>query len=207
MIAQRTEEWLEIRAGKFTGSEIHKLMGVKGIGKTGETYIYERVAEQLGAHLPRFENIAMQHGTATEPFAKAYYERSEKVNIVDQSFIVSRWCDQAGCSPDGILEAGNKGLEVKCPYNPVVHLQNFMIGSVAEFKAERTEYYWQIQMCMAVCEIDLWDFVSYSDEFQDDLRMMILEIPANMQDIELLKSRIFEAVKMKNEIIKKILIP
>jgi len=30
MIDQRTEEWKEQRRGKFTASEIHKLMGANG---------------------------------------------------------------------------------------------------------------------------------------------------------------------------------
>ena len=44
---QRSDEWYEIRRGKFTASEIHKLMGVKGLGKTGLTYIDDVVADML----------------------------------------------------------------------------------------------------------------------------------------------------------------
>ena len=61
---QRSEEWYEIRRGKFTASNIHKLMGVKGLGKTGLTYIDEVVADMLSdeSEDERFENKAMRWG-------------------------------------------------------------------------------------------------------------------------------------------------
>lgn len=48
MVDQHTPEWLAQRKGRFTASEVHKLMGIKGMGKTGETYVLEKVAEELG---------------------------------------------------------------------------------------------------------------------------------------------------------------
>jgi putative phage-type endonuclease len=205
MIEQRTEEWLEIRSGKFTASDIHRLMGVRGMGKTGETYVMEKVAEQLGAHMPMVSSKAMEHGTATEPFAKLHYERAFGVEIEDQSFIIAPWNAQAGCSPDGIIRSLNRGIEIKCPYSPANHIRHLMIKSADDLKDVALEYYWQIQMCMAVTGLPSWDFVSYCDEFHGELRMMAIEIFADVKDIELMKTRIDEAVKMKDEIIKKVL--
>ena len=47
IFSQGTDEWLSIRKGKFTASEIHKLMGQRGFGDTGMTYILEKVTEEL----------------------------------------------------------------------------------------------------------------------------------------------------------------
>ena len=59
---QRSDEWYEIRRGKFTASNIHKLMGVKGFGKTGLTYIDEVVADMLSYEIEDelFENKAIR---------------------------------------------------------------------------------------------------------------------------------------------------
>lgn len=201
---QRNYEWQQARRGKFSASQIHKLMGVKGLGKTGETYILEKVTECLGVDLNEISNYAMQYGTEMEPYAKQYYEAAFKCEIAERGFIIADWCEDAGCSPDGIIEGANKGLEIKCPYNPVNHTENLLIKSAEDLKKIRNEYYWQVQMCMAVTGLNKWDFVSFHPEFTGMNRMIAVEIPANENDIKLLKSRISEAVKIKNEFLKQI---
>lgn len=213
MIEQRSTEWYAERKGKFTASEIHKLMGIKGLGKTGETYILEKVAEELGATMPDITTFAMEYGKEMEGRAKWCYSKDQKVSVSEQPFIVAPWCDQAGASPDGLVTEWDKknnplptrkGIEVKCPYNPAHHIQNLRIKTVDEFKEQRPEYYWQIQMCMSVTGLRLWDFVSFYPVISDDLRMKAIEIPANDADIELLKIRIAKAVETKNEILKEV---
>ena len=44
MEEQLSQEWFAIRNGKFTASKIDSLLGVKGLGKTGETYCFEKAA-------------------------------------------------------------------------------------------------------------------------------------------------------------------
>ena len=44
---QRSEEWFKQREGRATASEIHKLMGIKGLGETGKTYAFEKAIEEL----------------------------------------------------------------------------------------------------------------------------------------------------------------
>ena len=48
---QRSEEWHKARKGRFTASHIHKLMGARGLGQTGESYILEVVTQSLGVEL------------------------------------------------------------------------------------------------------------------------------------------------------------
>ena len=68
---QRSKEWFEARRGKFTSSEIHKLMGIKGLGKTGETYCFEKACEVVFGidEDANFESFDMQRGTELEPYA------------------------------------------------------------------------------------------------------------------------------------------
>ena len=209
MIDQRSPEWFALRKGKFTASEIHKLMGVKGIGKTGETYVMEKVAEVLGATMPPVTTYAMERGTELEPYAKQHYSKAFNASVSPSEFIIAPWCDQAGASPDGIVTDWNKPeesklIEIKCPLNPVNHLQNFMIRSADDLKSLRPEYYWQVQMQMEVCGFTLCDFVSYYPEIDEDFRMIAITIKANEADIDLMKTRISEAVDMKHEMLKKI---
>jgi len=201
---QRTYEWMEARRGKFTSSGIHQLMGKRGLGQKGETYIVEKVTEQLGVSIPEVSNYAVAYGIEYEPLAKQYYEIAFKCEIKEQGFIQAPWCDQAGCSPDGFVKNSNKGIEVKCPYNPINHTKNLMIKSGSDLKKLRPEYYWQIQMCLACTGKEIWDFVSFHPEFTGWKRMISIEIKPDIKDIILLKQRIDDAVNMKNEILKQI---
>lgn len=202
--SQGSDEWLQIRKGKFTASEVHRLMGIKGLGKTGETYIFEKVTEELGGTIPPVFSKAMEHGTLTEPFAKRHYELAFDCTILEYPFFTAPWCDQAGCSPDGIVEGKELGIEIKSPYSPANHIAHLMITSPQELKEQKPEYYWQVQCCLAVTGLKEWDFVSYHEDFSGKLRMSVLTVAANEADIALLKSRIGEAVEMKNKIIAKI---
>jgi len=42
---QRSKEWFDQRAGRFTASRISELLGVKGLGLTGEGYAFEMAIE------------------------------------------------------------------------------------------------------------------------------------------------------------------
>ena len=207
MIEQRTDEWLMQRRGRFTASEIHKLMGIKGIGKTGETYILEKVAEELGATMPPVSTYAMERGTNLEPYAKEHYSQAFNASVSPAEFIIAPWCDEAGASPDGIVTDWSettkaKLIEIKCPLNPVVHLQNLLIKSADDLKALRPEYYYQVQMQMAVCNIQVCDFVSYYPEIDPDFRMISVTILMNDKDVDLMKTRIAQAVEIKHEYLK-----
>lgn len=207
MIEQRTDEWLMQRRGRFTASEIHRLMGIKGLGKTGETYVWEKVVEELGATMPPVSTYAMERGTELEPYAKAHYSKAFNCSVSPAEFIIAPWCDQAGASPDGIVTDwanpnDSRLIEIKCPMNPVNHLQNFMVRSADDLKSLRPEYYWQIQMQMAVCGFEVCDFVSYYPEIDEDFRMIAITIKLNEADIDLMKTRISEAVEMKREMLK-----
>jgi putative phage-type endonuclease len=210
MIEQRTTEWLDQRKGKFTASEIHKLMGIKGMGKTGETYVWEKVAEELGATMPEISTFAMTRGTNMEPEAKQFYMKEYNCTVSDQPFLIAPWCDQAGCSPDGLVVEYDddsfpmtvrKGLEIKCPVNPAIHLQNFTIEGNGDFKDLRPEYYWQVMMSMAVTGLKSWDFVSFYPDIDPAFQMFRIEIMEVPADIDLLKLRINDAVIMKVQIL------
>ena len=61
MEEQLSQEWFAIRNGKFTASKIDSLLGVKGLGKTGETYCFEKAVELVeGEQEESYTNFDMQ---------------------------------------------------------------------------------------------------------------------------------------------------
>ena len=60
------QTWLETRKGKFTASEIHKLMGGSRSGgllsQTAETYVYEKCAELLTGEIKNTYAPALDWG-------------------------------------------------------------------------------------------------------------------------------------------------
>jgi hypothetical protein len=210
LIEPGSAQWHAARLGKFTASEIHKLMGERGGLNTATalTYIYERAAEEMTGHpITSRDSAATEWGIEHEPDAREYYEIAFKCQVEKQDPIVAWFTDQAGCTPDGIVTPINhmsKGVEIKCPYNSANHLRHMSIRDAATFKEVSKEYYWQVQMCMLITKLSKWDFISYDPRFTGRLRMYVCEIKQEVSDMERLQETIMQAVEIKNNIIKKL---
>lgn len=114
---QRSPEWYESRRGLFTSSRINELMGVKGLGKTGETYAFEMAIDIVeGWNMEEsYVSWDMQRGIDTEPMAFAKFSDLMSLNFVSVEtcgfFALNEY---TGGSPDGLV--GDDGvLEIKCP--------------------------------------------------------------------------------------------
>lgn len=116
-ILQRSPEWYAKRLGKFTSSRINDLMGVKGLGKTGETYAFELAVEIVEGKNDEdaFMSYDMKMGVENEPYAFEQFKQNKSVD-----FLEVYPCDfyelnsNTGGSPDGIVSDGSV-LEIKCP--------------------------------------------------------------------------------------------
>lgn len=114
---QRTDEWFNNRLGKFTSSRINDLMGIKGLGKTGESYAFELACEIVnGRNMDDdFVTYDMQRGIDLEPIAFEMFQQN-----ISTDFLTVEKCDffkldeNTGGSPDGIV-SDNSVLEIKCP--------------------------------------------------------------------------------------------
>lgn len=150
--------WLKARCGRPTASRFSDLVTPTGrpvIGKARRSYMLELCGERLtGKAQDHFVSAAMERGTILEPRALAYHnlQTGKEARIV--GFVLDdslRW----GCSPDALLEGG--GVEAKCP-GPVELLN--MIDS----HEPEPDYMMQMQGCMWVCQVPVWDFVVFTDE-------------------------------------------
>jgi len=111
-VKQNTEEWHEVRRGKFTATKIVKLfMGksTKGYNDIINRVVYERLTNKTP---DSYQSKEMKRGIELEPEAiKAYeLETFNKVNTV--GFVELN--KDVGCSPDGLI--GDDGMiQIKCP--------------------------------------------------------------------------------------------
>tara|TARA_R110000868_G_scaffold35798_1_gene127858 strand:- start:27334 stop:27981 length:648 start_codon:yes stop_codon:yes gene_type:complete len=207
--AQGTSEWLAIRRALFTGSEIENICKPKGLGTTGETYIFDKVAEMLTPieFDTHFENDATRWGNEHEPTGVYVHEKRSDSKAEEIGFQVHHAYQFLGASPDRKVYRGGKVgvLEVKCPYEGKNHIKHMMIDSVEYFKAEFPKYYWQT-VCEFICTPDVTfvDFVSFDPRMAKKYRYFCFTFTPSQEDCEFLIKRAIEAETKRQEIIQRI---
>jgi len=111
-IQQNTDEWFDIKRGKFSASTAADLLmspSTKGYQNLINKIVFEHIT---GETAESFKSDWMDRGNELEPEAIAQYEKQtfNKVNRV--GYVEMN--DWVGCSPDGLIS--NNGLiQVKCP--------------------------------------------------------------------------------------------
>jgi putative phage-type endonuclease len=167
-IQQGTEEWKRLRLGRVTASRVADLMAKTKSGPAASraNYMAQLIAERLTDTVSEtYTNAAMQHGTETEPEARAAYEFYQAAVVNQVAFVEHPSIEQAGCSPDGLV--GTEGLvEIKCP-NTATHLETLLGQSVP------SKYVLQIQFQMACTGRKWCDFVSYDPRMPENMRLFV----------------------------------
>lgn len=202
----REREWLQQRWGKFTASEVHKLMTCEnqdGLPKGAISYVLKKAAESLTEFsIQPFISDAMQWGLIHEPEAIDVFQARTGLPVIhckdDQQFIDR---GHVGGTPDGIIPVEFSGLEIKCP-NSDTHIGYLQIKTGQDLKTEAPAYYWQVQCLMMLTQSQHWYFVSYDPRFkQERLRLHIAHIDANPADRAKLQHRLALADVLKTNII------
>ena len=126
-------------------------------------------------------NAATRWGTDLEDDARRRYVRETGAEVLDAPFVHLADFDRfAGGSPDGIVRDGGL-IEIKCPYNPAVHVSHYLMESGGDLKELNLQYYCQCQfnmMCMESQGVacDFCDFISYDPRVSADKQIKILRI-------------------------------
>lgn len=168
---QGSQAWLQERAGCATASRFKDILAriKSGEASSRKTYRLQLVTERLtGLPIPSFENDAMRHGTATEPFARAAYEAERTVMVDETGFLKHPTIPFVGCSPDGLIDPSG-GVEIKCPHNSMVHVETLESGMPPEHRA-------QVQGAMWVTGRAWWDFVSFDPRLPAHLQLYVERI-------------------------------
>jgi putative phage-type endonuclease len=192
MMDQGSEEWFTIRIGKVTASRVADVIAKTktGYSASRDNYMAQLICERLtGLKGESFTNAAMQHGTDTEPLARAAYEALKDVLVDEVGFVPHPSIIMAGASPDGLV--GDDGLlEIKCP-NTATHIET-LISKVVPGK-----YNTQMQFQMACTGRQWCDFVSFDNRLPEELQLFVKRVPRDNMYIRLMEE---EIVKFLNEL-------
>lgn len=207
---QRTQVWRDARAGKFTASEIYKIMTEPRNKKDREaglwsegamTYILTKVAEEITGQVHETSAAyPLVWGEDMEPQAKEYFTRVTGKAVMHAGFKVFN--PHAGGSPDGFVEDGL--IEIKCPYNSTNQVNYLRLQSGLEIAIAYPEYWWQMQANMIFNKRDKTYFVAYDPRFPDKYKMKILEVFANPEDQNTLLEKLGKAIEEKLRIIQQL---
>lgn len=204
---QGSPEWQMLRLGRFTSSEIHKLMtdptaAAKKLGENlsvgAKTYVLQKAAERItGEPSGDVYSRAIEWGKENEPFARQLLESSLGVKYEVPGFIP--YGDYAGGSLDGLCADGI--CEIKCPANPENHLRNLMLKDSSDLFNLHPDYWWQIQSNLLFSEMDLGLFASFDPRYNDDLRLKIIEVKSDTEAQTALKIKLDLAITELKRII------
>ncbi|MGX0957434.1 hypothetical protein AB7M18_003562 [Pseudomonas viridiflava] len=155
-IEQGTPEWLALRLGIITASELECLLvngkGQAGFGVAAFTYMDQLIGERIteeAAELP-FQTKATIRGHEQEQTARGLYEAREDVTSCEVGIILNHGI---GYSPDGLI--GDDGLiEIK------TKLPKFQVGVILAGEVPK-EHIAQCQGGLWVSEREWIDFISY----------------------------------------------
>jgi putative phage-type endonuclease len=138
LIKQRTEEWFKLRENRLTASDL-----------------YDAVYHPLSLIKKKIKNVsfnsyaipALKWGCMFEKVACDIYAYLNNTNINEFGLLINDNIEKFGASPDGITDDGIM-IEIKCPYSREI-----------KDKVIPDKYYYQMQGQMAVCELDLCDYI------------------------------------------------
>lgn len=195
---QRSSDWFDARKGRFTASDIHKLLGVRGLGQTGESYIFEKAIEEVFGldEEDTFVSNDMQRGITLEPLAFRKFKELKEFDFLDvQETTFFSFGSHAGASPDGLV--GNDAIiEIKCP-RPTKFFNLVAKGIEAIDK----EYIAQMQMQMLCTNSVKAYFFNYII-FNGKEMWHEIEVERDEKMIDLIKERIGQAIKIKQDFVQ-----
>lgn len=201
IVEQRSEQWFNIRRGKITSSEIHKIMGKDGLSETAKTYLLEKVSETLGGFAALASGPALEWGTELEETAIEIYSGVRNVTVEKASFIA--YNDHYGGSPDGLV-APDGILEVKCPYNSTNHFKHGLIKSDADFKKAKPDYYYQCISNMICANAQWCDFISFDPRVKPEYSMYVYRLHRNEEEVKTMLERVEIAANYMGELKEKL---
>ena len=147
-IKQRTPEWFKLRENRLTASDL-----------------YDAINNPMSLIKKKLKNItynsnnipALKWGCMFEKVAIDTYSYLNNVEVNEFGLLINDNINNFGASPDGITSDGIM-IEIKCPYSR--EIKNGLIP---------IKYEYQMQGQMAVCNLDVCDyieckFIQFKDE-------------------------------------------
>jgi len=200
MMDQGSESWFQVRIGKVTASRVADVIAKTktGYSASRDNYMAQLICERLtGQKGESFTNAAMQHGTDTEPLARAAYEALKDVLVDEVGFVPHPTIEMAGASPDGLV--GDDGLlEIKAPQTNT-HIETLLSQSVPG------KYNTQMQFQMACTGRKWCDFVSFDNRLPEELQLFVMRVPRDEVFIRLIEAEIVQFIAELDDKINKLM--
>lgn len=191
--------WMDLRAGKVTGSSIGKIMAKygKAFGDPAKSLAVDVATIESGGQGTSndYSNAYMERGHEQEPIAKQKYEDAYFVDVDDGGFYDN---GQTGCSPDGLI-CGAGLIEIKS----VINSRHFACISRDSFDPA---YKWQLFFNLKESGLDWIDYVSFCATFPEDKRLFVTRIHKknSQKEFEMIDIRLAEFRKLVETIKHKI---
>jgi putative phage-type endonuclease len=190
-IEQNTEDWHNLRMGKFTASMFKDCFAAKSTAAY-KNAINDVVFQILTGEVEEsYSNAIMQRGHEIEPLAADYYELLTFSEVKEAGFW--EYNEFIGASPDRLVNDDGI-LEIKSP-------KGTTLIELYETMKLPPVYYWQVHGQL-MCTGRQWcDFIS----FHPSLKPIIIRIERDEAVIKELETKLFECVeivKQKVELIK-----
>lgn len=235
-LAQTSEQgsqiWHDIRAGRFTSSEMFRLIknGERLMSKEeldarpksgpgsktkfvedptkfspdGLTYIAEKVAEVLtGQCEPEAWSHATAWGDDWEPIAAEYY--AQKYGVEFDIIAFQPFGDHAGGSPDRKIKGKKQGLEIKCPHRSKNQVGYLQLVDQYDLKRENPIYYWQNMSNLLFMDWEVIYFGAFDPRMKEEKHKLArIEIVPVASEFDIIVTKIEAAVKEKLEILRSI---
>jgi hypothetical protein len=229
-VQQGSDEWDTVRLGRFTSSEIYKIMDCgkrpmtpeelaarpktgKGskttqvpdpskMSEKGLKYIRVKVWETLaGKPLPGPYAYPLVYGKELEPVAVQYFE--EKYGITTEATGFQVFSDHAGGSPDRLIGT-DEGLEIKCPSSDE-QIDYLMLTDHYDLKRCYPEYYWQCVSLMLFTGRHTWNFCTFDPRMIEEkykMTRIVIKWASVEEDIDAVVKALEGAVAEKLKLLQ-----
>lgn len=179
-VQQNTDEWLEARKGKVTGTKLKNILP----NSRGGNYVgwYEYLAELLyqptGSEIDGEDPRDRGHRLETE--AMELFCQKHDAEVVDDGFYVSDSDERLAFSPDGVfVDDDTQTVEIKC-LNPKNHLTAYL-EDYQEGNVPKDHWYQVLQAFIVNDDLETMYFVMYCPQLPD---IAYFEIEVKREDIE-----------------------
>jgi len=191
--------WMQLRAGKVTGSTIGCVMANigKDFGDPAKRLAVDIAVVELGG-LPTpndYKNGHMERGHEQEPIARQLYAEEYFSEVLEGGFYDNGF---TGCSPDGLVY--NDGLvQIKS----VINSRHYECVARKSFDPS---YKWQLIFELKESKRNWTDYVSYCSTFPQDSRLFVCRIKSQdvQQEFSAIDSRLKEFRALVNRFKSKI---
>jgi len=201
---QRSEEWFKVRLGKFTGTDLDKLMPtpkqtVDDFNATQMAIIYRVAAERMTGLSKGSDwgSAPKEWGIETESEARIAYSFATGYTVEEVGFV--EFDEWFGVSPDGLVNVSPipGGTEFKCP-NSDTHLRYLV-------KPEDlvADYGLQCEAAILATGRDWWDLSTFDPRFIDEGKQLVcVRIMRDSEKIDKIIARLAYAVTMVKRIME-----